>query len=71
MGEQEDWERSKAHSEALQGRVKEYKEALLGTRRDMRRAARTLKTYEVCFGAPGCAPLKMASHHLCEPTLRS
>lgn len=44
---QEDREMTAVQVEALQLKVTEYKEALAGTRREMRHAARTLKTYEV------------------------
>ena len=47
---QEDSEMTAVQVEALQLKVAEYKEALAGTRREMRHAARTLKTYEV-YGA--------------------
>ncbi len=43
---QEQRERATAHVESLRTRAREFKEQLTATKRDMRRAGRTLKTYE-------------------------
>ena len=44
---QEQRERATAHVDSLRTRAREFKEQLTATKRDMRRAGRTLKTYEV------------------------
>jgi len=43
---QEQRERATAHVDSLRTRAREFKEQLTATKRDMRRAGRTLKTYE-------------------------
>ena len=45
---QEQREHATALVESLRTQAREFKEQLTATKRDMRRAARTLKTYEVC-----------------------
>ena len=45
-GLQDQRERATANVESLRTRARDFKEQLTATKRDMRRAARTLKTYE-------------------------
>ena len=57
---QEQRECATAHVESLRTQARELKEQLTATKRDMRRAARTLKTYEVST-SPSAPPLRKES----------